>query len=129
MLPETILRGDEFAATNLSLALRCGGDLAPTNAATGFFGFRDADVSVSPHRELPAELVRELISSEFPCDLKLVDSMGLVSCDRGLRLTADLQVKGGDGRLVHVGDLGPLSRCCRYHDDEPAHLRFRTGTE
>ena len=120
IVPETIFRGDEFAAANLSLALRCGGDLAPTNAATGFFGCRGASVLVA-HRELPPELARELIGQKSACDQKLDDAMGFATVRSGLRLTADLQVKGADGRLSHVGDLGPrIPLHCPYHDDRNA---------
>ena len=119
VLPETILRGDEFAATNLSLALRCGGDLSPTSAATGFFGFREADVRIA-HRELPAELVRELIAQSFPA-IKTRRSSGAGTVDRDSPPTADLQVKCADGRLVHVSDLNPrVPLHCPYHDDRHA---------
>src|SRR5215207_190337 len=62
----------------------------------------------------------ETASQSLPA-IKTRRSSGAGTVRSGLRLTADLQVKCSDGRLVHVSDLGPrVPLHCPYHDDRHA---------
>ena len=130
VLSRTVDRADEMVAINRSLALRCGGDRAATDAGRGFFGCRGAQTFM-PRRELPPDLMQDLIDQSVN-STRSCSSAPLSVMRSHLTFRPDTTVRLAGGGVQSVSNLEPGTRLhCPFHaDKDPSAftVQSKTGT-